>query len=136
VRVVLDTNVLIAAFVARGHCHELLEYTARAHHLVTSEVILAELRDKLAGKLGASVETVQRTLELLRSRMTVVDISPLPVPVCRDPDDDQILATAIAAGADCLVTGNADLLVLDRYAGIPIVRPADFWALEARRREG
>jgi predicted nucleic acid-binding protein len=41
----------------------------------------------------------------------------------------------IAARADCLVTGDADLLVLDRYAGIPIVRPADFWELEARQRE-
>ena len=67
--------------------------------------------------------------------MTFVDISPLPTRVCRDPDDDQILATAVAARADCLVTGDTDLLVLDRYAGIPIVRPADFWALEARQQE-
>lgn len=134
-RVVLDTNVLIAAFVARGQCHELLEHAARAHHLLTSEALLTELRDKLAGKLGASADTVQRTLDLLRSRMTVVAISPLPAPVCRDPDDDRVLATAVAARADCLVTGDADLLVLDRYDGIPIVRPADFWALEARRRE-
>jgi putative PIN family toxin of toxin-antitoxin system len=136
VRVVLDTDVLIAAFVARGQCHELLEHAARAHHLLTSEAILAELRDKLAGKLGASAETVQRTLDLLRSRMTVVAISPLPAPICRDPDDDSILATALAARADCLITGAADLLVLDRYDAIPIVRPADFWALEARGREG
>jgi uncharacterized protein len=135
VRVVLDTNVLIAAFVARGQCHELLEHAARAHQLVTSEVILAELRDKLAGKLAARAETVQRTLALLRSRMSVVDVSPLPAPICRDPDDDQVLATAVAARADCLVTGDADLLVLDQYAGIPIVRPADFWALEAEQRE-
>lgn len=95
-----------------------------------------ELRDKLAGELGASPETVQRTLDLLRSRMRVVDISPLPAPVCRDPDDDGILATALATRADCLITGDADLLVLDRYDDIPIVRPTDFWALEARRREG
>lgn len=134
-RVVLDTNVLIAAFVARGQCHELLEHAARAHQLVTSEPILAELREKLAGKLGARAETVQRTLALLRSRMRVVDISPLPAPICRDPDDDQVLATAVATRADCLVTGDADLLVLDQYAGIPIVRPADFWALEAGQRE-
>lgn len=135
-RVVLDTNVLIAAFVARGHCHELLEHAARAHHLLTSEVILAELREKLTGKLGAPAETVRRTLDLLRSRMTIVEISPLPAPACRDPDDDRILATALAARADCLVTGDADLLVLNPYAGIPIVRPADFWELEARQRKG
>lgn len=135
-RVVLDTNVLIAAFVAHGQCHELLEHAARAHDLLTSDAILEELREKLTGKLGAASDTVERTLDLLRSRMTVVEISPLPVPTCRDPDDDRILATALAARADCLVTGDADLLVLDPYAGIPIVRPADFWELEARQREG
>jgi uncharacterized protein len=61
---------------------------------------------------------------------------PLPAPACRDPDDDRVLATAVAARTDCLVTGDADLLVLDRYAGIPIVRPADFRALETRQGEG
>lgn len=68
--------------------------------------------------------------------MTVVEISPLPAPVCRDPDEDRILATSLAARADCLITGDADLLVLDRYDDIPIVRPAEFWALEAGRLEG
>ena len=135
-RLVLDTNVLIAAFVARGQCHDLLEHTARAHHLLTSEAILAELRRNLTGKLGAPAETVQRTLDLLRSRMTVVEISPLPAPACRDADDDRILATAVAARADCLITGDDDLLVLERYADIPIVRPADFWQFEAGRRRG
>ena len=135
-RVVLDTNVLVAAFVARGHCHELVEHAARAHRLFTSEAIFAELRDELGGKLGAPAGTVRRTLDLLRSRMTIVDASPLPAPACRDADDDRVLASAVAARADCLVTGDADLLVLGTHAGIPIVRPADFWELEARRREG
>lgn len=68
--------------------------------------------------------------------MTVVDISPLPAPVCRDSDDDRVLGTAVAARADCLVTGDSDLLVLQQYAGIAIVRPAEFWAFEAGQREG
>lgn len=131
-RVVLDTNVLIAAFVARGQCHELLEHLSRAHQLVTSEPILGELSGKLAGKIGARPETVRRTLALLRSRMEIVEAAPLPSPVCRDPDDDVVLATALAADADCLITGDSDLLVLQEHGSIPIVRPADFWAFEAR----
>lgn len=134
-RVVLDTNVLIAAFVARGQCHELLEHLSRAHQLVTSEAILGELAAKLAGKIGARPETVRRTLALLRSRMEIVEAAPLPSPVCRDPDDDVVLATALAADADCLITGDSDLLVLVEHGSIPIVRPADFWALETARRE-
>jgi len=135
-RVVLDTNVLIAAFVARGHCHELLEHASRAHRLFSSEAILAELDAKLTGKLGVPADKARRALELLRSRMTVVDVVPLDVPVCRDPDDDRVLATAVAARADCLITGDADLLVLERYQDVPILRPAEFWAFEAGQREG
>ena len=44
-------------------------------------------------------------------------------PVCRDAPDDMVLATAVAAGADVLVTGDQDLLVLKKYRGIPIVTP-------------
>jgi len=134
-RVVLDTNVLIAAFVARGHCHELLEHVARSHRLSTSEAILVELHDKLIGKFGVPAEKARRAVDLLRSRMAVIEIAPLAGPVCRDPDDDLVLATAVAARADCLITGDADLLVLERYSEIPILRPGEFWALEAGREE-
>lgn len=48
-------------------------------------------------------------------------ISALPYPVCRDPDDDAILACAVAAKADLIVSGDKDLLVLQSHAGIPIL---------------
>ena len=47
--------------------------------------------------------------------------SPLPMPVCRDPDDDAILACALAGAADVIVSGDSDLLVLAQYQGIPIL---------------
>lgn len=130
-RLVLDTNVLIAAFVARGHCHELLEHAARAHELFTSPYILEEFRSKLTGKLRVPSEAAEEAIELELSRMQLVDPAPLPEPVCRDADDDPILATAVAAGADCLVTGDDDLVAVGEYQGIRIVRPAMFWELEA-----
>ena len=46
-RIVLDTNVLIAAFVSRGVCHELLEHCERQHQLISSGFILREFEDKL-----------------------------------------------------------------------------------------
>jgi predicted nucleic acid-binding protein len=48
--------------------------------------------------------------------------------VCRDPKDDKFLEAALTSQADCLVTGDADLLVLDPFEGIPILRPAEFLA--------
>lgn len=132
-RLVLDTNVLIAAFVSRGHCHELLEHLVRAHELITSEFILDEVADVLAGKFGVPARVVTAAVELHRSRTTIVVPTELAARVSRDPDDDRILGTALTADADCLVTGDSDLLVLESYEGIPIVRPADFWAFEVER---
>jgi uncharacterized protein len=45
-------------------------------------------------------------------------------PVCRDPDDDDVLALALAARVDLIVSGGSDLLVLQAFEGIPIVTPA------------
>lgn len=55
----------------------------------------------------------------------IVEPPPLPAPVGRDPDDDAVLALAVAARADLVVSGDADLLVLGTYAGIPIVDAAE-----------
>jgi len=48
------------------------------------------------------------------------------VTVCRDPDDNKLLEIAVAGRADCLVTGDQDLLILDRFRGIPILTPTGF----------
>ena len=130
-RLVLDTNVLIAAFIARGHCTDLLEHAARVHQLFTSEYILAEFRAKLAGKFRMPAPLIDAAVALQRSRATVVVPASLPQPVCRDPDDDPVLATAVAAVADALVTGDADRLAVGGYEGIAMVSPSAFWAFEA-----
>jgi predicted nucleic acid-binding protein len=63
--------------------------------------------------------------------MEIVSPAGLPIPVCRDPDDDDVLAAAQTGGCDCLITGDQDLLVLKRYEGIAIVAPGDFAAFES-----
>lgn len=65
----------------------------------------------------------------------MVTPQPLDQPVCRDPDDDFILATAVTGRADCLVTGDKDLLVIRRYETVEIVRPADFAEYEVRKSQ-
>jgi predicted nucleic acid-binding protein len=50
--------------------------------------------------------------------------------VCRDQDDDAVLATAVAGYCDCIITGDNDLLDLNQYSGIVILKPADFWEYE------
>jgi uncharacterized protein len=58
--------------------------------------------------------------------MTVVSASKLESPVCRDPDDDNILAAAISGKCNCIITGDKDLLVLKQYEGVDIFSPRDF----------
>lgn len=53
----------------------------------------------------------------------MVALIPLEKAVCRDPDDDLVLATAVAADANLIVTGDDDLLVLGAYEGIAVVSP-------------
>lgn len=93
-RIVLDTNVLVAAFIARGVCHELFEYCAQRHTLVTSDFVLEEFSRKLVEKFKRTSEVTDEATTLLRSRMEVVTPAGLDAPVCRDEDDDNILALA------------------------------------------
>ena len=77
-------------------------------------------------KFGYAPDLASEVVDLLRSRMTVVSPLKLSRLVCRDPDDDNILATAISGNCDCIITGDNDLLVLKKYEGIDIFSPKDF----------
>jgi putative PIN family toxin of toxin-antitoxin system len=127
---VLDTNVLIAAFIAKGFCHTLVEQCLRVHSVITSEFILNELREKLTGKFKYSDADEIAVEALLRSRMRVVDPTPLESDVCRDPDDDMVLATALTGKAVCIITGDKDLLILKKFGDIDILAPSGFETYE------
>jgi putative PIN family toxin of toxin-antitoxin system len=131
-RVVLDTNVLIAALISRGVCADLLEHCVLHYQLVSSEHILGELREHLAGKFKYSSEDADEAAGLLRMRLELVSPGVLAQPVCRDPDDDLILATATAGSARCIITGDKDLLVIQRFQAVEILRPTQFADFEAR----
>jgi predicted nucleic acid-binding protein len=77
-----------------------------------------------------------QSVRLLRTRLEVVEPVALRAQVCRDPDDDVVLGTAVAGRCDAIVTGDKDLLDLVRYRDIPIVSPRGFWSLESRGSSG
>jgi putative PIN family toxin of toxin-antitoxin system len=135
-RLVLDANVLIAAFVARGVCAELLEFCVREHEVVTSEAVLEEVRRNLVGKVKVTALQADQTVRLLRTRLEVVEPVALEAPACRDPDDDVVLGTAIAGRCVAIVTGDRDLLDLVTHRHIAIVSPRGFWSFESHRARG
>ena len=130
-RLVLDTNVLIAAFISHGACNELLEHCVLNHEVVLSAFILDELNEKLTGKFKFTAREAEGVVRLMQSRCEVVPAPPLSSPISRDPDDDNIIATAVAGRCDCIITGDKDLLDLQEVNDIRIVLPAHFWQLES-----
>ncbi|MEM9448650.1 MAG: putative toxin-antitoxin system toxin component, PIN family [Cyanobacteria bacterium P01_E01_bin.6] len=122
----IDTNVLIASFIAKGACHTLVEYCLKTHICLTSSGILNELDDKLIHRFKCSQEDAAQVNSLLCSKVNIVVPSVLDVQICRDPDDDLVLATAFAGDADCIITGDKDLLILQQVRGVDIMKPADF----------
>jgi putative PIN family toxin of toxin-antitoxin system len=129
VRVFLDTNVLVSAFATRGLSADVLRYVLAEHTLVTGEVVLRELRRVLRQKLKIPSRVVDSIDQFLRE-YEVVKRPPAPADVVmRDPDDKWILASALAAKADVLVTGDRDLLVLGPRAPLRILDPRGFWNL-------
>ena len=130
-RAIIDTNVFIAGLLWRGSPHVLLEH-ARAGTLavISSSTLIAELEDvlgraKFAAILSKTSTSLERTIAEVRQLAELIDPPPLERPVCRDSTDDHVLALALSANADMVVSGDDDLLVLGSFANIPIVTPAD-----------
>jgi putative PIN family toxin of toxin-antitoxin system len=131
VRVLLDTNVLIAAFVSHGICHDLLEHCFRHHQLVATQALISEFQETLSGKFRFSSSEVREALDLVRTMAEIVEATPLRARVCRDPDDDQVLEAALGGQVKCIVTGDQDLLIIKEYRGVRILSPSEFWRFES-----
>jgi len=130
--VTLETNVLVAAFISRGVCHDLFEHLIRQHHATCSEFVLEEFRRILVEKIRVPIPKVEAAENLIRARATLVHDVALDEGASREHDDDWILSVAVSSETDCLVTGDDDLLSLGYFRGIPILRPSEFWEFEMR----
>src|SRR4051794_34333551 len=133
-RAVLDSSILVSAFLTpHGSVVQLLrEPTRSQYQLCLSEYILTETADTLLFKARlrayAYTDTEVRVfIHGLLTRAEMTNSLPTLRAVPNDPKDDPIIATAVAAKADYLVTGDrAHLLPIGQYEGIRIVSPRDF----------
>jgi uncharacterized protein len=130
VRALLDTSVLVAAYISRaGMCANLLEDILYGHEWVTSDFILGELSRKLRDKFKYPEHKIAEIREAAMISAEFVTPEEIPSGACRDPNDLPILGTAVAGRADVIITGDKDLLALTPFRGIPIIRPGEFWKL-------
>ena len=132
IRVVPDTNVYISALLWTGIPHRLFGWAEAGElTLVTMPAIMEELREVLGrAKFRLRIRTLQTSVaELMESLLSVVEVIPdlaIEPVIKRDPDDDKILACAVAARAEWLISGDDHLLSVKRYKGIRIVTPSQF----------
>lgn len=127
-RVVLDTNVVVSGLIWGGKPYQLLQAATDGDiTLYTSPVLLDELREvlareHLASRLAKKASPSSVELAVGSYGELAVVVSPLATPkASRDPDDDEVLACALAAQADLIVSGDGDLLTLGSFQGIAIV---------------
>ncbi len=127
-RFVLDTNLLVSGVISTGPPRRLLDGAkAGEFELCTSEVLLAELldvlsRSKFAQRLAQAGLTPQGIVDDLRQLAVVVSPIDTPRVVTADPDDDHVIAAAVAGQADLIASGDKrDLLPMGSVQGIPIV---------------
>lgn len=137
-RLVLDTNVVVSAVLGSGAPTRLIELaTEREIELVSSSELLAELADVLAREhIASRLERKERTAPEVFALYEALAEAVLSASIARtasDPDDDAVLACALAAGADLIVSGDMRLRNLKSFHRIPILGPAEALAAIAAR---
>lgn len=133
-RVVLDANVLISSILkptsvpGRAVSHAIHSDLVLISEALIGEVLTVLTRPKFAAFIEPS-EARAVVFELIVISATIPVTA--HVQVCRDPDDDHVLALALSGEADIIVTGDQDLLILDPFRGVRILTPQAFMALKS-----
>ena len=137
-KLVVDTNVLMSGAAWTGTAARLVDALLDGEAvLCLSESMLAELadvlqREKFRARLDQRGQSATAILARFREIAQMVEPAAIPVPASlRDPDDVHVLACAVASAADAIVSGDHDLLALEKFESIPIIE-----VKEALRRLG
>ena len=137
-KIVLDTNVLIAAFYNPPHrpcfSRDVFDYVVEKDWAYLSPYILSEFRVKCLKKLDWAPDRVQTMEDLIKRKAHVEDVHPArwlrkrPIRL-RDEKDRPILDFALAINANLILTWDKDLLILKKAASTKIITPREFWDL-------
>ena len=132
-KIVFDTNVLLAAQLTRGLTSNVFEYCYDNYEIYLSDWIINEFSEKLRDKFEIPEPKIAESVDLIKRGAKVTNPVDKPPNVCRDKDDNNILHLAAFIDADYIITGDKDLLVLREYSGVQIINPRNFWIKERER---
>ncbi len=128
-RVVVDTNALVSRLLLPAAIPgQAVNKAGDEAQLLISEAALEELADVLARAKFDSYITVGERQEFLRLLDRIAVMVPIihTIRACRDARDDKFLELAVNGEASLIITGDADLVGLDPFQGIPIITPASY----------
>ena len=126
-RVLLDTNVIVSAVTTRGLCADVFRAVLAEHELVTCLMVLQEVRRILSMKFGVPEQLIAEYLELIGQEAILAEFEDLPDLPIKDRDDAEIVAAAISARVQVLVTGDHELQSLKNIGQVRILSPRAFW---------
>lgn len=138
-KIVVDTNVWVSALINPNGTPAKIVNHPIPFDLLTSAAILAELErvlhyDRIKKRYQLTDAAITDYLLTVRLDSEVIDVTQQVNAVERDPDDNKVLACAMQANADYIVSGDPHLVDLESYQGIPIITPRAFLA-ELERQE-
>jgi putative PIN family toxin of toxin-antitoxin system len=128
---VLDTNTVVSGFLWENQPRALIDAAVEGRiTLFTSEALVAELaavlpRQRFAERLAEKQLSIPALIERYRVLADIVEPAILSAAVSKDPDDDAVLATALAASAEIIVSGDKHLLNLKNFHHVPILNAAE-----------
>jgi putative PIN family toxin of toxin-antitoxin system len=125
VRIILDSNVWLAILTTDGFCRQMWKKVRRDCAVIASQDILDEIEEKLRQKFEFSPRHARLMVLFVERQTHAVNVT-TTIQVCRDPDDNRILAAAHDGDCSHLVTGDNDLLTLKQFNDIKIVTPREF----------
>lgn len=127
IKIILDTNVFISAFVFKGIAWQVYKYCVETNDIVVSEWLLNETFEKLITKFEFPLAIANELLNtLLHTTILLKPDNELPT-ICRDKDDNNVLQLAVFSDADYIITGDKDLLVLMSFHNTKIISPREFY---------
>lgn len=128
-KILFDTNVLISAFLTCGISYDVIEDAIHEHDLYYTDFIIDEFKKIFRNNFHFSKSVINEFTKFISNYFKKADTSNIIDRVCRNPDDDQILADAVLKKIDVIISGGKDLLDIKFYKGIKIISPKRYWDL-------
>jgi putative PIN family toxin of toxin-antitoxin system len=115
-KIVIDTNVWLSAFISHGFSYRAVDYCITVHKVYCCKFIIEEIKRNLIKKFKVSKEIALKDCDFVYKHTTLVEYTKNEIPnICKDNDDNHILACCQKAEADWLITGDSHLLELKKY---------------------